>query len=161
MFTIPFFAGRRKQAGHETSWEEGSAVCIIVLHPTPSCKMSAPSWSKQFIFIQAYNRVGRYEEAISDCDTAIKVGAHTHILPSPPYTPTHTHAHTHPSLTHTHPLLPILQHTHVHTHTPPSHTHTLSSPPYTHTHTHPSPPLPPHTHTTCLYHPLTYHTLTA
>ena len=70
-----------------------------------------PSWSKQFIFIQAYNRVGRYEEAIGDCDTAIKVDAHTH-----------TNAHTHPSLTHTH-TLSSPPYTHTYTPFPPLHTH--------------------------------------
>ena len=112
-----------------------------------------------YFFIQAYNRVGKYEEAISDCDTAIKVGAHTHILPSPPYTPTHTHAHTHPSLTHTHPPLPTLQHTHMHTHTPPSHTYPLLPSLHTHTYTpFPSPP-PSHTHTPLVCITLSHTTL--
>lgn len=52
----------------------------------------------QISCFQAYNRAGKYEQAIGDCETAIKVGTHTHI----------THAHTHH--THTH-------HAHTHTHT--------------------------------------------
>ena len=105
----------------------------------------------QISYFQAYNRVGKYKEAIGDCDTAIKVGAHTYTHTCPhAHMHTCTHAHTH---THTHHLFISPSHTthttcSYHPHTP--HTYTTCS---YHPHT-------PHTHTTCLYHPHTPHTHT-